>query len=77
MSSPASSTIDISHVTEILEVAHKMLRHNRDHDLIQKIMILEGYVELKGINPDRTYDNMIRKALDDLTALVQLTDEVA
>ena len=54
-----------------------MLRHNRDHDLIQKIMILEGYVELKGINPDRTYDNMIRKALDDLTALVQLTDEVA
>ena len=44
----AHLAVDMSHVTEILEVAHKILRRNRDHDLVQKIMILQGYAELGG-----------------------------
>ena len=79
MATLARPTIDISQVTEILEVAHNMLRHNRDHDLIQKIMILQGYVELSRMNPERSYDHNIRKAFADLTMLVnnQLKGELA
>jgi len=62
----------MSHVTEILEVAHSILRRTGNHDLVQKIMILEGYLDLRQMNPDRTYDDIIQKALDDLTALVHL-----
>jgi len=35
----------MSHVTEILEVAHSILRRTGNHDLVQKVMILEGYLE--------------------------------
>jgi len=75
----AHLTVDMSHVTEILEVAHKILRRNRDHDLVQKIMILQSYVELSRMNPERNYDHSIRKAFADLTMLVnnQLKGELA
>src|SRR5947208_16527618 len=38
MAALARPTLDVSPVTEILEFAHNMVRHNRDHDLIQKII---------------------------------------
>ena len=62
MATLARPTINLSHVSEIMEIAHKMLRHNRDHALVQKIMVLQAYVELKRMNPDRTYDARIRQA---------------
>ena len=72
MATLARPTVNLSLVTEILEIAHKLLRHNRDHNLVQKIMVLQAHAELKGMNPDRTYDERIRQAFDQLTARVHL-----
>ncbi len=63
--------LDLSFVREILEVAHKILRYNHHHELASKIMVLEGYLELRRMNPERHYDDRIRKAFDDLTARLQ------
>src|SRR5947207_5082517 len=62
--------VDLPRITESLEVAHTILRRKRDYDLVQKTMILQGYLELSQMNPDRSYDDKIRKASDDLTALI-------
>ncbi len=64
--------VDLLRITESLEVAHTILRRKRDYDLVQKTMILQGYFELSQMNPDRKYDDKIRKAFDDLTALIHL-----
>ena len=72
MATLARPTVNLSLVTEILEIAHKLLRHNRDHNLVHKIMVLQAHAELKGMNPDRTYDERIRQAFDQLTARVHL-----
>ncbi len=63
--------VDLSYVREILEVAHDMLRRDHDPELAQKIMVLEGYLELSRMNPDRSYDDRIRKAFDDLMPRLQ------
>ena len=63
-------TVDMSRVTEILEVARTILRHNRDHDLVQRVFVLQGYVQLSRMHPDRNYDDFIGRALDELTAQV-------
>ncbi len=65
--------VDLPRITESLEVAHTILRRKRDYDLVQKTMILQGYLELSQMNPDRSYDDKIRKASDDLTALIHCT----
>ena len=70
MATLARPSVDTSYVTEILEVAHKILRCNQDHELASKITVLEGYLELSRMNPDRSHDDGIRKALDDLMALL-------
>ena len=62
----AAPTSVRSHVTEILELARTVLCRNRDHDLAQKIMVLQGYLELSRMNPDRSYDDPIRKAFHKL-----------
>ncbi len=73
MATLAAPTTVLSRVTDILELARTTLRHHRDHDLAQKIMVLHGYLELSGINRDRSYDDVIRKAFDKLlTALVDV-----
>ena len=66
----ARTPVDLPRITESLEVAHTILRRKRDYDLVQKTMILQGYLELSQMNPDRSYDDKIRKASDDLTALI-------
>ena len=71
MATLAVPTIDKSRVTEILELARTILRRHRNHDLAQKIMVLQGYLELSRMKPDRRYDDLIRKAFHKLlTALV-------
>ena len=71
MATLAAPSIDLVRVIDILELARTTLRHHRDHDLAQKIMVLQGYLELSRINPDRSYDDVIRKAFGKLlTALV-------
>ena len=71
MASLARSIVEMNQVTEILELAHMILRRHRDHDLAQKIMTLQGYLELTRLYPDRSYDDVIPKAFDELlTALV-------
>jgi hypothetical protein len=67
--------VDLSYVRETLEVAHKTLRRDHDPELATKIMVLEGYLELSRMNPDRSYDDRIRKAFDDL--MPRLQDQTA
>src|SRR5438309_8147490 len=35
-------------------------------------MVLEGYLELRRMNPDRSYDDRIRKAFNDLMSRLQV-----
>jgi hypothetical protein len=72
MATLAAPTTDRSHVMEILELARTVLRRHCDHDLAQRIMVLQGYLELSRVNPNRGYhDLIIQKAFGKLlTALV-------
>jgi len=71
MATLARPSINTSHITESLKVAHDMLRRDRDPELASKIMVLEGYLELRRMNPDRSYDDRIRKAFNDLMSRLQ------
>ncbi|PYS04912.1 MAG: hypothetical protein DMG16_01205 [Acidobacteria bacterium] len=72
MATLARPSINTSHITESLKVAHDMLRRDRDPELASKIMVLEGYLELRRMNPDRSYDDRIRKAFNDLMSRLQV-----
>ena len=71
MATLARSSVNTFDVTEMLGVAHKILRSNHVPELASKIMVLEGYLELSRMNPDRGYDDRIRKAFDDLMPRLQ------
>ena len=72
MAPVAPPVVDMNHAAELLELAHKILCRTRDQDLIQKVSLLQDYLELSRTNPDRSYDDIVPKTLDELTALVHL-----
>jgi hypothetical protein len=61
---------DLSHVSEVLEVAHSVLQ--RDQVLTEKTLVLQEYLEISKMYPERDYREGFSKALADLTAAVHL-----
>jgi hypothetical protein len=59
-----------AHITEILEVAESIVKRNADSDLIDKVTVLKGYLELSQMLPDHDYSSILCRALADLTPIV-------
>ena len=57
---------DMSHVSEVLEVAYTILQRTQDDDLAQKIANLSAYAALRNIFPDEDYEMKIRESLAEL-----------
>jgi len=70
MSTLAGPIVYPSHAMEILEVAHALLGRRRREDLVQKVTVVQGYLELTQAYPDVKYDQRLRNALKDLTTAV-------
>jgi len=64
--------IDLSHINEILEIADAILKRSRDHNFVQKVTILRGYLEMHHMFPDRDYRAVLSKTLADVAAAVHL-----
>jgi hypothetical protein len=70
ISAAKPTAFDISHVSEILEVANSILRRHQDGELMQKTFLLRGYLEMSRTYPERDHNELLHKALADLTAAV-------
>jgi hypothetical protein len=66
----AGSGMDLSHATEILEVAQALVLRTRDKDLVQKMAVLKSYLGLSRVYHGGDYDNGFQNALSDLTDAV-------
>ena len=72
ISTAKGQTFDASHASEVLGVANSILRRHRDVRLVQKIFVMQGYLEMSQMYPKRDYNEALRKAFADLTAVVHL-----
>jgi hypothetical protein len=66
------TAFEISHGPEVLEVANAILRRHHDNELIQKMLLLQEYLEMSRTYPERDCQEAVHKALADLTAAVHL-----
>jgi len=55
-----------SHLTRLLETAHKILPQSCDNDLVQKVAILREYLDFSQMNPERNYGPILRRAAAEL-----------
>src|SRR5437660_8080323 len=62
--------VDFSHASELLEVARTIVQGHRDQDLIEKVTLLQGYLDSSQMQPDQDYGPVVRKAITELTAAV-------
>jgi CRISPR/Cas system endoribonuclease Cas6 (RAMP superfamily) len=66
----ASSGMDLSHATGILEVAQALFQRTKDKALPQKIAVLKSYLGLGRVYSGGDYDEGFQNALADLTDAV-------
>src|SRR5216684_3047452 len=67
---PAPGPIDVSHASELLEVALSILQRRHDQGLAQKLLTMQDYLEMSKTHPEWEYREGIRKALADLRGAV-------
>ena len=73
MATPATpAAIDVSYVSEVLEVALSILQRHRDEDLAEKTSAVHEYLEMSKRHSERDYREVLNKALADLTGAVHL-----
>jgi hypothetical protein len=66
----ASSGMDLSHATEILEVAQALFQRTHDEALPQKMAVLKSYLGLSRVYRGGDYDAGFQNALANLTDAV-------
>ena len=66
------TSIDLSHVSEVLEVALSILQRHRDEHLAKKTLIMQGFLEMSQRYPEQDYRASIQRALAELTGAVHL-----
>jgi len=66
----ANSGMDLSHATEILEVAEALYERTKDDALMQKMAVLKSYLGLGQVYRGGDYDDGFHTALADLTDTV-------
>ena len=62
---------DLSHVSEVLEIARSIVKRHDDH-LTKKMIIMQGFLELSERYPERDYSSSINRALAELIGAVHL-----
>jgi hypothetical protein len=62
--------LDTSHFVEVIEAAQRILQCHHDHELVQRVTVVKGWLTLSQMFPSRNYQDTLRKALDDLIAVV-------
>jgi len=68
---PATGPIDVSYVSELLEVALSILERHHDRDLARKTLALRDVLETSRKRVDLDCRETLSKALADLTGAVQ------
>ena len=63
-------TADFSHASELLEVARTIVERHPDQDLIERVALLQGYLDLSEMVPDQDNGPVLRKAITEITAAV-------
>jgi hypothetical protein len=66
-----TATIETAQVSELLEVAHSILKRHHDDDLARKTFVMSGYLDLSTTRRDRDYRDALKKAFADLTDAVR------
>jgi hypothetical protein len=66
------TTIDPSHISEVLEVANSILGRHSDDELARRKLRLESYLEMDPVHRGADYHEILQTALSDLTASVHL-----
>ena len=66
----ASSGMDLSHATGILEVAQALFQRTKDETLTHKMAVLKSYLGLGRVYRGGDYDEGFQNALADLTEAV-------
>lgn len=70
MSTAVRSDADLVRAMKVLAVARTIMSYNRDRDLIEKVTVLQGYVELTTMFPDRDYRLVTQKAVSELAGVI-------
>lgn len=60
----------LSAARELLEVARMVMQRKQDEILINKVTVLQGYVELSQMCPNDDYGPTIRRAMSEVTAAI-------
>ena len=56
--------------SELLELARTIVVRDLDQDLIEKVTLLQGYLDLSQMAPDPDYGPVLRRAIGEATAAV-------
>lgn len=55
---------------EVLANARATMSTNPDQDLIEKVTVLQGYVDLRTMHPKHDYGAVIRRTITELNAII-------
>jgi hypothetical protein len=66
------TSINTSHIAEVLEVANSILRRHSNDELSCRKLRLESYLEMNPVHRGADYREIVQTALSDLTAAVHL-----
>jgi hypothetical protein len=66
MSALPSPSVDIPHISAMLDSAFDVVVRQHDQDLIEKITVLRGYLKLSQMSPERNYGPIVRRAAREL-----------
>jgi hypothetical protein len=64
--------INLSHISEVLEMASSILQRHRDDHLAKKTLLMQGFLEMSQHYPERNYNATINMALARLVDAVHL-----
>jgi hypothetical protein len=62
---------------EVLDTARATMSTNRDRDLIEKVTVLQEYLDLTTMHPNHDYGAVIRRASTELNAMIHRSECMA
>jgi hypothetical protein len=68
----ATRPAEFSHASELLEVARTIVERQPNEDLVEKITILQGYLDISEMVPEDDNVPNLRKAINEVTAAVHI-----
>ena len=72
ISAATPTTVAESHISEVLEVAFRILEREHDEHLARKTLIMQGLLEMSQRYPERDYRTTLKRALADVIDALHL-----